>query len=236
MDVVIRQEQPSDYRETEFLMREAFWNRYSPGCSEHYLLHVMRSSPRFVRELDFVAVAGGRIVGAVVFLESYIEGDDGRRHEVLSLGPVAVHPSCQRQGIGRMLIEHARIVAGGLGYRAILLCGDPDYYTRVGFMPARRWGIRTSADKYFAALHACPLFPGALAGAAGRYHEDDIYDVDAAALDAFDKQFPRKKLITGGPTQRRFEEVLAMQSDYEPIREHVVTSAASGLHRPAERE
>ena len=53
-DYLIRLEQPEDYRETEELVREAFWNIYHPGCSEHYLLHVMRDDPAFVRELDFV--------------------------------------------------------------------------------------------------------------------------------------------------------------------------------------
>ena len=81
MDITIRLEQPADYREAETVTREAFWNCYSPGCMEHYLLHVMRRSPRFVRELDFVAVADGKIVGSVVFMKAMIMGDDGNRYE-----------------------------------------------------------------------------------------------------------------------------------------------------------
>lgn len=100
MDIKIRLEQPADYRGTEHVMREAFWNYYSPGCSEHYLLHVMRDSPNFVSELDFVAESGGVIIGAVVFMKSFILGDDGNRHEVLSMGPIAALPSFQRQGVG----------------------------------------------------------------------------------------------------------------------------------------
>ncbi len=87
MNIELRTEHPSDYRETELLTREAFWNRYAPGCTEHYLLHIMRQSPDFVRKLDFVAVTEGRIVGNVVYLKSHIEADDGNRYEVLSLGP-----------------------------------------------------------------------------------------------------------------------------------------------------
>ena len=48
MEVKIRQEIPADYRETEEMTREAFWNQYAPGCMEHYLLHVMRNSHGFV--------------------------------------------------------------------------------------------------------------------------------------------------------------------------------------------
>ena len=38
---IIRREVQEDYRETENLVREAFWNVYRPGCSEHYVLHTL---------------------------------------------------------------------------------------------------------------------------------------------------------------------------------------------------
>lgn len=57
MNIELRLETPADYAETEKVVREAFWNVYAPGCTEHYLVHVMRSSENFVRELAFVAVA-----------------------------------------------------------------------------------------------------------------------------------------------------------------------------------
>ena len=214
MDIQIRLEQPADYREAEQVMREAFWNYYSPGCTEHYLLHIMRNSPNFIPELDFIAVADGRIIGSVVFLKSFILGDDGNRYEVLSMGPIAVLPDFQRKGMGRMLINHARNVAAANGYRAILLCGEPRYYTKVGFTAAEQFGIRTAENKYFAALHVCPLYPDALHGVAGRYFEDEIYQVDEATATAFDANFPFKERLSDTPTQRRFEEVFAMQRDY----------------------
>ena len=220
MDIHIRLEQPADYRAAEEVMREAFWNCYSPGCTEHYLLHIMRDSPAFIPELDFVAESEGRIVGSVVFLKSFIHGDDGRRYEVLSMGPIAVLPSYQRKGVGRMLIEYARGEAAAKGYRAILLCGEPRYYTKTGFTAAEEFGIRTAENKYFAALHLCPLYPGALTGITGKYYEDAIYDVNADKAEAFDKSFPKKERLEGTPTQRRFEEVLAM---------HVTTEKRSAI-------
>lgn len=213
----IRLERLEDYRVAEELMREAFWNVYEPGCSEHYLLHIMRKSPGFVPELDFVAEADGRIVGQVVFMKACILGDDGKSYDVLSLGPIAVHPSLQRKGVGRMLIEHARNAARQAGYRAMLLCGEPGYYQRVGFVPAENFGIRTSENRYFAALHACPLYPDALKGVSGRYFEDAIYQMEEASVLEFDKGFPQRERIAGTATQRRLEEVLAMQRDYESL-------------------
>ena len=41
----IRLEQPKDYREVENLTREAFWNVYRPGCTEHYVLNQYRTNP-----------------------------------------------------------------------------------------------------------------------------------------------------------------------------------------------
>lgn len=211
MSVHLRIERPEDYRESEELVRDAFWNCYAPGCNEHYLLHIMRNSPNFVPELDYIAVLNGRIVGIITFMKSVIVADNGECHEVLTLGPIAVKPECQRMGIGKMLIVHTRTIAAQLDYRAILLCGDPEYYQKTGFVAAEKFNIRTSENKYFAALLAYPLFVGGLSGISGRYYEDEIYNVDLQKSEDFDRSFPKKERISGTPTQRRFEEILAMQ-------------------------
>ena len=54
----IRQEQPSDYREVENLTREAFWNIYRPGCTEHFVLNRFRENPDFDPEHFFDDVIG----------------------------------------------------------------------------------------------------------------------------------------------------------------------------------
>lgn len=216
MDIELRLEQPSDYRTSENVMREAFWNVYSPGCSEHYLLHIMRRSPNYVKELAYVAVLDGKIVGLVAFMKACILTDGGRKVDVLSMGPIGVLPECQNMDIGRRLIEQAKEEAARLGYRAILLCGEPRYYSKVGFVAAEQYGVRTAENKYFAALQVGSLYDGALDGASGRYFEDEIYNVDEAQVAAFDSLFPAKERIEGTPTQRRFAEVCAMQRDFIP--------------------
>ena len=62
----IRLEQPKDYREVENLTREAFWNVYRPGCTEHYVLNQYRTNPDFIPELDFVMEVDGKIIGHVM--------------------------------------------------------------------------------------------------------------------------------------------------------------------------
>lgn len=205
MEIELRRELPTDYRETENVVREAFWNHYTPGCDDHYLVHIMRKCPAFVPELDIVAVCGGKIIGNVVFLRSYIMGDNGEKHDVLSLGPIAVLPEYQRKGIGGKMIEYAKKLALKMGFRAILLCGDPEIYSRKGFVPAETLGIRNSDNMYFAPLHVYELYCGALSNAKGRYYENDIYNIDEALVLEFDKQFPPKEVIIGTPSQKRFE-------------------------------
>ena len=55
-DYTIRPERKEEYREVENLVRESFWNVYRPGCSEHYVIHVLRDDPntlRFMLVLSF---------------------------------------------------------------------------------------------------------------------------------------------------------------------------------------
>lgn len=211
MEIKLRTEQPADYRETENVTREAFWNHFSPGCNEHYLLHVMRDSPAFVPELDLVAEHDGRIVGNVVCMKGVIQGDDGVKYEVLSLGPISVLPEYQRKGIGGRLIGRTRELAREMGFRAVLLCGDPDYYLYQGFVPAELLGIRTADDMYAMALHVCELYEGALSGVRGRYVEDSAYEVDETAAEVFDREFPTKEKVRGTASQARFDEIVVVR-------------------------
>lgn len=211
MDIELRREQPADYSETENVTREAFWNHYSPACNEHYLLHIMRDCSAFVPELDVVAVCDGKIVGNVVYMKSVIRADNGNSYEVLSLGPISVLPEYQRKGIGGRMIEYTRDIARRMGFAAILLCGDPDYYSRQGFLSAETFGIRTEDDMYADALQVYPLSERAMSGMKGRYIEDSIYQIDESAASDFDKHFPPKEIIVGTPSQKRFDEIVVMR-------------------------
>lgn len=213
--IELRQAQPEDYFETEYVLREAFWNYYTPACSEHYLVHIMRECPSFVPELDLVAVDGNRIVGNCMCMKAHISGDDGNRYEVLTLGPIGVLPEYQKKGIGGMMIAKTREIAGKLGYRGILLCGDPDYYGRQGFAAAETYGIRNSENMYVDALHACELSEGAFQAVKGCYFEDEIYNVDEKLVKEFDRQFPEKEIIHGTATQKKFEMIVERVRKFE---------------------
>ena len=210
MEIIIRHEQELDYRNVEELTREAFWNRYIPGCDEHYLVHSMRSMPAFLPDLDFVAEYHGNVIGNIMYTKATIFGDDGRQYPVLTFGPISVLPEYQGRGIGSKLIQHTKAIAKSLGYQAILIYGDPEFYKRVGFVAAETYSIGTQWDTYAIPLLACELTPGSLQHSAGRFFEDDLYQIDQDVAMQFDQSFPPKEKVSNLPTQARFSELVAM--------------------------
>jgi predicted N-acetyltransferase YhbS len=55
--------------------------------------------------------------------------------KVLFLGPIAVHPTRQGEGLGSYLINESLVLALGLGWNRVLLVGDAPYYKKFGFRP-----------------------------------------------------------------------------------------------------
>ena len=78
-------------------------------------------------------------------------------------------------------------------------------------MPAESLGIRTADDMHAAALQVCELRKDALSGIKGRYLEASVYDIDEKRAAEFDRNFPAREMVTGTPSQKRFEEVVAMR-------------------------
>lgn len=210
-DVGLRNETVSDYRTVEELTREAFWNHHVPGCDEHYLLHIMRKADSFIHELDIVAEVNGKIVGNIVYTKAKIVDDNGVYHNVISFGPISVLPTFQGKGIGRILIEYTTTMAKELGYTAILIYGDPDYYRRSDFTAAENYKIGTSDNMYAVPLLALELYPGALSNISGRFLEDEIYEIDEMAAKEFDQGFSSKEPLSDLPTQIRFRQLVEMR-------------------------
>lgn len=211
-NINLRLEEPKDYKEVENLTREAFWNVYIPGCDEHYIIHIMRKSDAFIKELDIVAELGDKIVGNIVYSKVKILCDDKTSYnDVICFGPISVLPEFQNRGVGGRLIEHSKEVARKLGYRGILIYGDPDYYKRYGFVPAENYEIGTPDDMYSAPLQAFELYNGALKNCKGRFFEDGIFEVDREKADEFEEGFPKKEKNSDLPSQKRFIELINMR-------------------------
>ncbi len=190
MDIEIRHETKDDHRETETLTRDAFWDLYKPGCDEHLLLHKIRDLQVFVSELNYVAVTGGTIIGNIVFSKASVVNDNGNEFEVLTMGPVSVLPQYQGKGIGSRLINHALDHAGKMGFAAVLIFGNSEYYSRFGFVNAEKYNIQTSEGDNFDAFMALELFENSLQGIEGKFYIDPVFFTDEKELKEFEKQFP----------------------------------------------
>ncbi len=208
LPIELRPEGPADFRAVEELTRNAFWNHHAPGCDEHYLAHILRESSDFVPELDYVAVHDGKVVGNIMYTRAKIVLDRGGEREVLCFRPLAVDPAFQGQGVGGALIERTKTLAQELGYKAILIFGDLEYYSRFGFIPAERYGVGTSWGVYIISLQALELQPGALEDCAGYFQESGDYQIAPEASAAFDKGFPPKEKVSGLPSQERFQWII----------------------------
>ena len=197
-DYTIRLEKPEDYRETENLTREAFWNVYKPGCLEHYVLHSFRDNEDFVPGLDFVMEKDGRIIGQVMYVRAKIDADDGRQIPIMTFGPIGIAPEFKRRGYGKALLDFSMQKAKELGAGALCMEGNIDFYGKSGFVVASTKGIHYHAEPREADV---PYFllkeldPGYLDGVTGTYHTPEGYYVDEGEAEKFDETFPKKEKL-----------------------------------------
>ena len=201
-DITIRLERSEEYKEVENLIRESFWNVYRPGCSEHYVIHVLREDPAFVKELDFVMEQNGKLIGQNMFMRTVINSDDGSDIDVLTMGPICITPELKRKGYGKRLLDYSLAKATALGFGAVLFEGNIDFYGKSGFDYARRFGIRyhdlpeDADDSFFLCKE---LVKGYLDGITGVYQTPQGYYADDAEVEVFDKSFPfKEKLVLPG--------------------------------------
>ncbi len=197
-NITIRLESKEEYREVEDLIRESFWNVYRPGCSEHYVIHVLREDPAFVKELDLVMEQNGRLIGQNMFMRTVINSNDGTDIDVLTMGPICITPELKRKGYGKLLLDYSLEKAAKLGFGAVLFEGNIDFYGKSGFDYARKFGIRYhdlpegADDSFFLCKE---LIPGYLDDVTGVYKTPAGYYVKDLEVELFDRQFPRKEKL-----------------------------------------
>ena len=121
---VIRPEQPDDWWEVEALYDLCF----APG-REALSSYRLRDDVPPVAGLSLVARDGQEILaGAIRFWPVHVGDQDA-----LLLGPVAVHPTHQGEGLGGFLIHEALSIGRDMGWHRVMLVGDAPYYQRFGF-------------------------------------------------------------------------------------------------------
>lgn len=230
----IRLEKTEDYREVENLTREAFWNVYRPGCTEHYVLNQYRTNPDFIPELDFVmerlrvgdgnrealatdrdartsGMADNKIIGHVMFSKAEIILDDGTSFPSWTFGPISIHPDYKRKGYGLKLLQYALEKAKEMGIGLIQMEGNIEFYRHAGFDLASKMKIHYHAEPresdvpYFLAQE---LIPGYWGNREGTYCPPKGYfiaDENPEAFEAYEATFPMKEKLRL-PGQLGYEE------------------------------
>nr|WP_243848447.1 N-acetyltransferase [Sphingomonas insulae] len=104
----------------------------------------VRGATKPIAALSLAALSDGALIGTIQCWPVQLDGDDGAAWPLVMIGPVAVAPERQRDGIGRALMTRALHAAHSEGLdQSLMLIGDPEYYGRFfGFDASRTAGWR----------------------------------------------------------------------------------------------
>ena len=192
----VRLEKRTDYKEVEFLVREAFWNVYRPGCYEHFIIHNMRHHKTFIPNLDYIIEEDGKIIAQICYSNCSICGDNKKLSDAVTLGPLSVHPDYQRKGYATKLVEYTLELAKNMGIPYVFVVGDETLYSRFGFESASKYDIRFEDSKKdeISPFFMVKVFDEEeINDIEGRYLVSECFKVDEDALEEFDNKFTPKK-------------------------------------------
>jgi predicted N-acetyltransferase YhbS len=184
--ISIRHERPADIDARETLLDEAFGEARYRKASER-----LREERLPAEGLAFIAAENKRVVGTARLWNIGC----GNGQSALLLGPVAVAADCRSQGIGAALVQRALREARRFGHAAVILVGDPPYYSRFGFSGDKTQTLWMPGPFERHRLLAVELIPGALDGARGMINATGRLEPkpDLAALLAQDRRAERAR-------------------------------------------
>ena len=145
--MLIRTEQSTDIAAIEAVVSAAFLQAAHSSHTEQYIVHALREAHAL--SVSLVAIEAGNIVGHVA--ASPVSISDGSL-AWYGLGPVAVLPTWQQQGIGKALIQAALNTLQTLGAAGCVVLGEPEYYQRFGFKTEPQLRLADVPAEYFMAL------------------------------------------------------------------------------------
>ena len=136
--IAIRQETPEEYDLVRHLHDCAFGQ-----TTEGRLVEKLRQAEAEI--LSLVAVAENQVVGHLLFSTVNLE-TQGSLTVGMGLGPIAVLPDFQNQGIGSQLILEGLKQVQSRGYPFVIVLGHAHYYHRFGFVSASQFGLKCQWD------------------------------------------------------------------------------------------
>lgn len=153
---------------------------------EHYLVHIMREHEDFIPELDFVLELDGQVIGNIMYTKAKLTDENGTEKEILTFGPVSIHPAYQRMGYGKMLMEHSFQAAIQLGYDTIVILGSPANYVSRGFKCCKKYNVCIENGKYPAAMMVKELIPHILDDHKWLYQDSPVMAISKEEAERYD--------------------------------------------------
>ena len=121
------------------------WDSREDGKVVRDLVEEIRAKKYYMPELELIMVdEKDEVVGYAMFSRFHIEGKF--ENELLMLTPVAVKTRLQRQHISKDILEYGFDVAKRLGFKAILVEGNPRNYNNRGFQSSYKFGIEAGPN------------------------------------------------------------------------------------------
>lgn len=130
MKITVRPETPADVDAISRIIVAAFQNAAHSSHTEQFIVNALRRDNRLTISLVAVRAGDDSIVGHVAISPVTISSGAAGWY---GLGPIAVSPDCQRQGIGATLMQAALAKLESIGGIGCVVLGDPRYYGRFGF-------------------------------------------------------------------------------------------------------
>jgi putative acetyltransferase len=157
---VIRAEAPEDADGVRAVNELAFGKD-----DEARLVDSLRGLPGVI---SLVATEGPRVVGHILFTPVEIAPAPAA-DAAAGLGPMAVRPDRQRQGIGSALVRAGLRRCRDAGYGLVVVVGHPEYYPRFGFVVAATRNLRCEWTVLREAFMIVEFRPGACPGGVVKY-------------------------------------------------------------------
>ena len=161
-NLLIRSENRTDHAVISHVIAQAFKDQQYSSHTEHFIVDALRRADALT--LSLVAVLNQHIVGHItispVRISSGVQGWYG-------LGPVAVLPEWQLQGIGSALIQSALNQLKMMGAKGCVVLGDPNFYSEFGFKIVAELILENVPPEYFQALS----FDGKSPKGTATYHD-----------------------------------------------------------------
>ncbi|HZA18710.1 MAG TPA: N-acetyltransferase [Pseudonocardiaceae bacterium] len=148
--MLLRREHPGDQSAVRAVHNAAFGG--GADTAEAQLVDDLRAGRDVIAALSIVAVVDGDVVGHVICSRASITDRPS-----IGLGPLGVMPGSQRRGIGQALMHAVLAAADALDAPAVVLLGDPGYYSRFGFVAGATLGVLPPVPEWAGHFQVRPL-------------------------------------------------------------------------------